>query len=53
MSSAPCCTAPGLPWFHRDYGTSTTTDYIELRVCGDQGPSNEDNPVSFYEIYVK
>ena len=26
---------------------------IELRVCGDQGPSNEDNPVGFYEIYVK
>ena len=49
---APCCTTPGLPWFHRDYGTNTTTDYIELRVCGDQGPSNEDNPISFYEIYV-
>ena len=48
---APCCTAPGLPWFHRDYGTTTTTDYIELRVCGDAG--GEDSPVSFYEIYVK
>ena len=50
---APCCTAPGLPWFHRDYGTNTTTDYIELRVCGDQGSNNEDSPVSFYDIYVK
>ena len=50
---APCCTAPGLPWFHRDYGTNTTTDYIELRVCGDQGSNNEDSPVTFYEIYVK
>ena len=49
---APCCTAPNLPWFHRVYGT-TTTDYLELRVCGDQNPSNEDNPVSFFEIYVK
>ena len=48
---APCCTAPGLPWFHRDYGTNTTTDYIELRVCADVG--SEDSPVSFYEIYVK
>ena len=47
---APCCTAPGLPWFHRNY-SSTTTDYIELRVCGDY--SGEDSPVSFYEIYVK
>ena len=49
---APCCTAPGLPWFHRDY-TSTSTDYIELRVYSDQDPDNEDNTVSFYEIYVK
>ena len=30
------CTAPGLPWFHRDYGNTTTTDYLELRVCGDE-----------------
>ena len=28
-----CCSAPGLPWFHRDYGNVTTTDYIELRAC--------------------
>uniref|UniRef100_A0A1X7SX10 Fibrinogen C-terminal domain-containing protein n=1 Tax=Amphimedon queenslandica TaxID=400682 RepID=A0A1X7SX10_AMPQE len=47
-----CCSAPGLPWFHRNY-TTTTTDYIELRVCGDQETDDEDTPVSFYEIYVK
>ena len=47
-----CCTAPGLPWFHRSLDTST--DYLELRVCGDQDSStNEDVPVSFYELYVK
>uniref|UniRef100_A0A1X7UCC8 Uncharacterized protein n=1 Tax=Amphimedon queenslandica TaxID=400682 RepID=A0A1X7UCC8_AMPQE len=50
---ATCCSAPGLPWFHRDYGSTTTTDYIELRVCADQHNSNEDTPVGFYEIYVK
>ena len=50
---SPCCSAPGLPWFHRDYGSTTTTDYIELRVCGDSGTANEDSPVSYYEIYVK
>uniref|UniRef100_A0A1X7UAD5 Fibrinogen C-terminal domain-containing protein n=1 Tax=Amphimedon queenslandica TaxID=400682 RepID=A0A1X7UAD5_AMPQE len=49
----PCCSAPGIPWFHRDYGSTTTTDYIELRVCGDQGTGNEDVPVGYYEIYVK
>ena len=48
-----CCSAPGLPWFHRDYGNVTTTDYIELRVCADESTNNEDVPVSFYEIYIK
>ena len=48
---APCCTASSRPWFHRDYGTNTTTDYIELRVCGDAG--GEDSPVSLYEIYIR
>ena len=50
---SPCCTSFGSPWFHRDYGSTTTTDYIELRVCGDEGTDDEDVPVSFYEIYVK
>ena len=50
-SEGPCCNVPGIPWFHRDYGNTTTTDYIELRVCGDG--SDEDSPVSYYEIYVK
>ena len=50
---SPCCNVTGIPWFHRDYGNTTTTDYIELRVCGDQGTANEDSPVSYYEIYVK
>ena len=50
---SPCCNVTGIPWFHRDYGSTTTTDYIELRVCGDQGTDNEDSPISYYEIYVK
>ena len=50
---SPCCNVPGIPWFHRDYGSNTTTDHIELRVCGDQESANEDSPVSFYDIYVK
>ena len=48
-----CCNVTGIPWFHRDYGSTTTTDYIELRVCGDQGTDNDDAPVGYYEIYVK
>ena len=48
-----CCSAPGLPWFHRDYGNNTTTDYIELRICCSQGTDNEDITVQYYEIYIK
>ena len=47
-----CCSATGLPWFNNILN-SATTDYIELRVCGDQGTSDENVPVSFYEIYIK
>ena len=48
-----CCTVPGLPWFNKILNT-TTTDYLELRVCGDQGGWDPENvPVSFYELYVK
>ena len=46
-----CCNVTGIPWFHRDYGSNTTADYIELRVCATL--SSEDSPVSYYEIYVK
>ena len=46
----PCCNTPDIPWFHKVLN-STTTDYIELRVCRDN--SDEDTPVTLYEIYVK
>ena len=47
-----CCAAPGLPWFYKTLD-NVTTDYIELRVCGDEGTANEDTPIVFYEIYIK
>ena len=47
-----CCQAPGLPWFHKVLN-STTTDYLEMRVCGDQETDDEDVPVNYYEIYIK
>ena len=50
---APCCNGTGLPWFFRDYGNATITDYIELRVCGNDIYPNKDTPVQLYEIYVK
>ena len=51
-NEATCCSAAGLPWFNKVLN-STTTDYIELRVCGDEGTANEDVSVSFYDIYIK
>ena len=48
----PCCLVPGLPWFNKALN-STTTDYIEMRICGDEVGGNEDSPVAYYEIYVK
>ena len=47
-----CCKAPGLPWFKKVL-KAATTDYLELRVCQDQGTRDEDSPVSSYELYVK
>lgn len=47
-----CCEEPNLlPWFYKSF--NTTVDYLEVRECGDQTAANEDNPISFYEIYVK
>ena len=50
---SPCCNVTGIPWFHRDYGSTTTTDYIELRVCADEGTDDEDIRITYYQIYVK
>ena len=50
---APCCKSPNLPWFYRDYGNVTSTDYLELRVCCDEFWRNEVVPIELYEIYIK
>ena len=47
-----CCQRTGIPWFYRSFGYSTT-DYIEMRICLNEGTSDEDCPVGQYEIYVK
>ena len=46
-----CCKAPGLPWFTKTLNSSTT-DYIITRIYEDVN-TNEDSPVSYYELYVK
>uniref|UniRef100_A0A1X7SZ49 Uncharacterized protein n=1 Tax=Amphimedon queenslandica TaxID=400682 RepID=A0A1X7SZ49_AMPQE len=51
-----CCEPKNItspPWFFRDYGNAASADYLELRICCDQGSSNENVLVHLYEIYVK
>ena len=31
----------------------STTDYIEMRICGDEPTSDKDCQVAYYELYVK
>uniref|UniRef100_A0A1X7VIX1 Fibrinogen C-terminal domain-containing protein n=1 Tax=Amphimedon queenslandica TaxID=400682 RepID=A0A1X7VIX1_AMPQE len=51
-----CCEPKNItppPWFYRDYGNATSTDYLELRICCDEPWTNEDVLVRLYELYVK
>ena len=51
-SETACCQRSGIPWFYKKFNYSTS-DYIEMRICSDEGTSNEDCAVGHYEIYVK
>ena len=48
----PCCTRSRIPWFYKQLGYFTT-DSIEMRLCCDEGTSNEDVPFNLVEIYIK
>ena len=54
--AASCCELsypPGVtpPWFCKQL-PQTTTDDIEVRICGDQDSGDEDTPLELIEIYV-
>ena len=51
-AEAPCCTHPNMPWFNKTLNETTTED-IEVRMCGDQPTSNEDTPLQVIELYVQ
>ena len=46
-----CCDPPNLPWFHRIINLPSIAD-IEMRLCQDEGTSNEDVSVELFELYV-
>ena len=47
-----CCQRPLIPWFYKSIGYYTT-DYIEMRICCNEGTNDEDVAVEQYELYVK
>ena len=51
-SETACCQRPFIPWFYKSIGYYTT-DYIEMRICCNEGTNDEDVPVEQYELYVK
>ena len=52
-NEGPCCTNPKMPWFIKTFNETTTED-IELRMCGSEDPSNdEDTPLDIIELYIR
>ena len=47
-----CCTTKSPPWFSVEL-TNTTTDDIEIRICGSEDTDNEDTPIQLLEVYVQ
>ena len=48
---APCCTHPNMPWFIKTLGETTTED-IQLRLCINEPPTNEETLLQLIELYV-
>ena len=51
-ANSTCCTFNNPPWFLKQL-PSTTTDDIEMRMCSDEHPSNEQTPFEILELYVR
>ena len=47
-----CCSFNNPPWFYKMLPQQTTND-IEMRVCRNQVPSNEDIAIEIVEVYVQ
>ena len=52
MNTCSSYNSPSPPWFYRDLPHTTTED-IEIRVCVDEGRSNEDIAIETIEIYIQ
>ena len=47
-----CCDPPNLPWFCKELPHSTT-DYLEVCICGDENLRNEDTPIDLVQLYIQ
>ena len=47
-----CCDSPNLPWFCKELPQSTT-DYLEVRICGDENRDTEDTPIDLIQLYIQ
>ena len=50
--TSSCCTFNSPPWFNVQLPSSTTDD-IEVRLCGFRGGQLDDTPIQLLELYVK
>ena len=50
--NSTCCQFNNPPWFTKNL-TNATTDDIELRICTDSSPRNDDIPLELIEFYVQ
>ena len=51
-SASTCCEFNSPPWFCKQL-TQSTTDDIELRICENSGPDDDDSPFEIVELYIK
>ena len=51
-STSSCCSFNSPPWFCKELPQPTTDD-IEVRVCTNEGVSNEDITIEVIELYIK
>ena len=48
-----CCSGTKTPPWFSVHLSDSTTDSIEVRICGDEGTDNENTPIELLEIYVQ
>ena len=46
-----CCDPPNIPWFCKTFPTPITEN-MEVRMCMDEGPYNENVALEFFELYI-